>query len=70
MSTQLELTHWSAEKRQAAVDAALGREGWRLLLIRDDPKPAETEADRLNAARLAELRKQNLKGSNRIRYVR
>jgi hypothetical protein len=62
MSTQLDITDWSRVKREAAIEAANSREGWRILLIHDPPPPAETEADRLDQARLAELRRQSLRG--------
>jgi hypothetical protein len=65
MSTTLDLMAWSPAKRAAAIEAALPRGNWRLVLIRDDPRPAETEGDRLDAARLAELQRQNLKGAAR-----
>ena len=65
MPTTLDLTNWSPVKRSAAIEAALARERWRVLLVRDDPKPPETEGDRIDAARLAELQKQNLKGGAR-----
>jgi hypothetical protein len=65
MSTQLDLTNWSPAKRSAAIEAALARDGWRCVLIRDDPKPAETEGDRLDAARLADLQRSNLKGASK-----
>ena len=65
MSTQLDLTAWSPAKRAAAIEAALARTGWRCVLIRDDPRPAETEGDRLDQVRTEALRKQGLKGASR-----
>jgi hypothetical protein len=65
MSMTLDITGWSAAKREAAVEAALGREGWKLLLVRDDPKSPATEGDRIDQVRTEALRRENLKGGGR-----